>query len=195
MKEPGLERERPQDWLVPLAGRRDEVKALSAALCGRKSCLVAGPAGIGKTRLIQEALQEALCAGGIGPGHVSDRMLETLGVTLRTTEMELHLEDPKVARCAYRKDLRSQLGAVELADADGARRWRRVAALPSQGGGPGFLRTFPGWRRNGKALRTPPCWRSKRNPRADWTVWSQLSRSRWHRPGDKPRRFGRIPSF
>lgn len=57
MKEPALERERPQEWLVPLAGRRDELKALSSALCGRKSCLVAGPAGIGKTRLIQEALR------------------------------------------------------------------------------------------------------------------------------------------
>ena len=50
------------DWsalderLVPLAGRRDEVHALVRALRARQSRLVAGPAGIGKTRLLAEAV-------------------------------------------------------------------------------------------------------------------------------------------
>ena len=41
---------------IPLLGRRDEVRTLADALRARKSCLITGPAGIGKTRLIQEAL-------------------------------------------------------------------------------------------------------------------------------------------
>lgn len=46
----------PEDRSVPLFGRLEQVRALSSALRGRRSCLVTGPAGIGKTRLIQEAL-------------------------------------------------------------------------------------------------------------------------------------------
>jgi len=57
MKERALKDEPSEDPCVPLIGRREEVKALSSALCGRQSCLVAGPAGIGKTRLVQEALR------------------------------------------------------------------------------------------------------------------------------------------
>jgi len=56
MKERAIERKQTEDGLVPLFGRREEVKALSSALCGRRSRLVVGPTGIGKTRLIQEAL-------------------------------------------------------------------------------------------------------------------------------------------
>jgi len=41
---------------IPLIGRRKEVEALASALSGRQSCLMLGPAGIGKTRLIQEAM-------------------------------------------------------------------------------------------------------------------------------------------
>jgi len=40
---------------VPLVGRRDELHALMSALQARQSRLVAGPAGIGKTRLLSEA--------------------------------------------------------------------------------------------------------------------------------------------
>jgi hypothetical protein len=49
----------PQDHSVPLFGRQDEVRALTNALCARKSCLVLGPRGIGKTRLLAEALSIA----------------------------------------------------------------------------------------------------------------------------------------
>ena len=45
-----------RDGFVPLVSRREELKALAAAFCGRASRLVSGPAGIGKTRLIDEAL-------------------------------------------------------------------------------------------------------------------------------------------
>jgi predicted ATPase len=58
MKERSTE-QRLQDGLIPLVGRRDELKGLTAALCARRSCLVAGPSGIGKTRLIEEALRAA----------------------------------------------------------------------------------------------------------------------------------------
>lgn len=44
---------------LPLAGRRKEVNALAAALRRRRSCLILGPPGIGKTRLIEEALRRA----------------------------------------------------------------------------------------------------------------------------------------
>jgi hypothetical protein len=49
----------PQDHSVPLFGRQDEVRTLTNALCARKSCLVLGPKGIGKTRLLQESLSIA----------------------------------------------------------------------------------------------------------------------------------------
>jgi hypothetical protein len=44
---------------VPLLGRRDQVIALTAALRAKTSCLIVGPKGIGKTRLLQESLQAA----------------------------------------------------------------------------------------------------------------------------------------
>lgn len=50
------ERITPQDQSVPLFGRRDEVRTLANALRARKSCLVLGPKGIGKTRLLRESL-------------------------------------------------------------------------------------------------------------------------------------------
>lgn len=50
---------RLQDGLIPLVGRRDELKGLTSALCARRSCLIAGPSGIGKTRLVEEALRAA----------------------------------------------------------------------------------------------------------------------------------------
>jgi len=49
----------PPDQPVPLFGRRDEVRTLTNALGARKSCLVLGPKGMGKTRLVQEALSIA----------------------------------------------------------------------------------------------------------------------------------------
>jgi hypothetical protein len=48
------------DHVAALIGRRTEVSALSAALTARQSRLIAGDAGVGKTRL----LQESLSAGG-----------------------------------------------------------------------------------------------------------------------------------
>ena len=50
------ERAQPQGQSVPLFGRREEVRTLTNALCARKSCLVLGPKGIGKTRLLQDSL-------------------------------------------------------------------------------------------------------------------------------------------
>jgi hypothetical protein len=56
MKERVLETTQLPDQFVPLLGRRDEVRTLADALRARKSCLIAGPKGIGKTRLIEESL-------------------------------------------------------------------------------------------------------------------------------------------
>ena len=42
--------------LVPLVGRRDEIRALSSAVRARQSRSIVGPPGIGKTRLLQESL-------------------------------------------------------------------------------------------------------------------------------------------
>ena len=41
---------------VPLAGRREEMRALSSALKLRQSRLIVGPPGIGKTRLVEECI-------------------------------------------------------------------------------------------------------------------------------------------
>jgi len=41
---------------IPMVGRRTEVAALASMLRSGKSCLVAGPSGMGKTRLVEEAL-------------------------------------------------------------------------------------------------------------------------------------------
>lgn len=45
------------DGQIPLAGRRDEVHELLCALRGRQSRLITGPPGVGKTRLLAEALR------------------------------------------------------------------------------------------------------------------------------------------
>jgi len=45
--------------LVPLVGRRGELEALVSALQSRQSRLVTGPRGIGKTRILREALSLA----------------------------------------------------------------------------------------------------------------------------------------
>jgi len=50
------EQAQPQDQFIPLLGRRNEVRTLTAAFRERKSCLVVGPKGMGKTRLLQESL-------------------------------------------------------------------------------------------------------------------------------------------
>lgn len=67
------EQEQPECPLIPLVGRRDEVRTLAAALRARKSSLVLGPGGMGKTRLVQEALkisrQPYLDAGTPGALH------------------------------------------------------------------------------------------------------------------------------
>jgi len=44
---------------IALVGRRNEVGALSAALRSRQSRLITGPAGIGKTRVLQECLSSS----------------------------------------------------------------------------------------------------------------------------------------
>ena len=46
--------------------------------------------------------------------RLSERMLETLGVPLRTTEMELRTEDPKVARCARGQGSSTAIGSFCL---------------------------------------------------------------------------------
>ena len=56
MKERVPEYNETQDHLVPLIGRREEANALAAALDRPGARLISGPSGIGKTRLIQEAL-------------------------------------------------------------------------------------------------------------------------------------------
>jgi hypothetical protein len=56
MKERVPEKTQPQDQFVSLVGRQDEVRTLTGALRARNSCLVAGPKGIGKTRLVRESL-------------------------------------------------------------------------------------------------------------------------------------------
>ena len=44
---------------VPLLGRLEEMRTLTNALCVRKSCLILGPKGIGKTRILRESLSLA----------------------------------------------------------------------------------------------------------------------------------------
>jgi len=48
--------------LISMAGRRDERKALLAALRSRQSRLIVGPPGIGKTRLLQECVTDEFVA-------------------------------------------------------------------------------------------------------------------------------------
>jgi hypothetical protein len=59
VKERALESAQLRDRLVPLFGRQDEVKTLTAALRARTSCLILGPKGMGKTRLLQESFAVA----------------------------------------------------------------------------------------------------------------------------------------
>lgn len=54
-----LEETSAKDAGVALVGRRNEVAALSAALKSRQSRLIVGPAGIGKTRVLQESLAKS----------------------------------------------------------------------------------------------------------------------------------------
>jgi hypothetical protein len=44
---------------IPMIGRRDELLRLAAAMIARRSQLIAGPPGAGKTRLVREALAVA----------------------------------------------------------------------------------------------------------------------------------------
>jgi hypothetical protein len=48
------------DRLVPLAGRRGEVERLVCALQARQSRLITGPPGMGKTRLLAEAVSQCV---------------------------------------------------------------------------------------------------------------------------------------
>ena len=54
-----LEETSADNAAVALVGRRNEVAALSAALRLRKPRLIIGPAGIGKTRVLQESLSSS----------------------------------------------------------------------------------------------------------------------------------------
>jgi hypothetical protein len=63
---------------LPILGRRDEVRRLVAAMIARRSQLIVGPAGSGKTRLVEEALrlsqQPALTVRW--PGALHDLLVE-----------------------------------------------------------------------------------------------------------------------
>ena len=59
MKARALESSQIRDLSVPLFGRQDELRTLATALRARTSCLIAGPIGIGKSRLLREALAAA----------------------------------------------------------------------------------------------------------------------------------------
>ena len=48
------------DRLVPLAGRRGEVERLVCALQARQSRLITGPPGMGKTRLLADAVSQCV---------------------------------------------------------------------------------------------------------------------------------------
>jgi hypothetical protein len=63
---------------IPMLGRRDEVRTLSKALCARASFLVHGPKGIGKTRLLQEAilLSQQPCVSIEGPWELHRLLAE-----------------------------------------------------------------------------------------------------------------------
>jgi hypothetical protein len=88
--ERALECGRPEDRPIPLIGRRDEVRILAAALRARNSCLVAGPKGIGKTRLLQESL-----AFSQQPAVWIERP-ETLHVLLAELAMRLSCLDGRI---------------------------------------------------------------------------------------------------
>jgi hypothetical protein len=66
---------------IPMIGRRDELSRLAAAMIARRSQLIVGPAGSGKTRLVEEALrrsqQPAIAARW--PDVLHDLLLEMAG--------------------------------------------------------------------------------------------------------------------
>ena len=70
------------DRLIPLAGRRDEVQELTAALQKRQSRLITGPPGMGKTRLLAEAVLG--CAAPYllvrGPRVLHDLLVQLAGM-------------------------------------------------------------------------------------------------------------------
>ncbi len=76
------------DWsaiderLIPLAGRRSEVQELAAALRTRQSRLITGPPGIGKTRLLAEAVCECAVPYLLirGPCVLHDLLLQLAGM-------------------------------------------------------------------------------------------------------------------
>ena len=70
------------DRLIPLAGRRDEVRELECALQTRQSRLITGPPGMGKTRLLAEAV--CGCAAPYllirGPRVLHDLLVQLAGM-------------------------------------------------------------------------------------------------------------------
>jgi hypothetical protein len=77
-----VDRSAIDDRLIPLAGRRNEVQELAAALRTRQSRLITGPPGMGKTRLLAEAVSE--CAAPYllirGPRVLHDLLVQLAGM-------------------------------------------------------------------------------------------------------------------
>jgi hypothetical protein len=70
------------DRLIPLAGRRGEVQELVCALQARQSRLITGPPGMGKTRLLAEAVSECAVPSLLirGPRVLHDLLVQLAGL-------------------------------------------------------------------------------------------------------------------
>ena len=101
--------------------------------------------------------------------RLSERMLVTLGVPLRTTEMELQTRSPRSPDVRVGKifdrnwELLSWLIPMALVQGVVLRHYHHKV------GGACVRRTSHDWHPSGRTSSTPGCWRSKRNPLAGST--------------------------